>query len=75
MVRDSQVNRLDPLGEVWTPLSEDQTAHSKVLGQGIPWPRSRVGEDLVLTRAQVLSSALPLPAQAEARCCHMDYRP
>jgi hypothetical protein len=63
------------LDEVRTPLSEVQATHIKVPGQGIPWPRSRTGEGTVLTRAQALSSALPLPAQAEARCCHVDYRP
>jgi hypothetical protein len=69
------VSKSDSLDEARTPLGEVQATHSKVLGQGIPWPRSRTGEGLVLTRAQALSCALPLLAQAEARCCHVDYCP
>jgi hypothetical protein len=69
------MSKSGPLDEAWTPLSEVQATHNKVPGQGIPWPRSRAGEGPVQTRAQALSSVLPLPAQAEARCCHVDYRP
>jgi hypothetical protein len=60
-----------PLDEVRTPLSEVRVTRSKVPGQGIPWPRSRTGEGPILTRVQALSYALPLPAQAEARCYHV----
>jgi hypothetical protein len=66
MTRDSQASKPDSLDEVRTPLSEVQATHSKVPGQRIPWPRSRTDEGPVLARAQALSSALPLPAQAEA---------
>jgi hypothetical protein len=67
-VRDSQVNKPDPLGGDRTPLSEVQTTYSKVPGQGIPWPMTRTGKGPVLTRVQATTCALPLPAQAEARC-------
>jgi hypothetical protein len=69
------VSKSDPLDEVRTPLSEVHATHSKALGQGIPWPRSRAGEGPVQTHAQALSSALPLPAEEEARCRHVDCRP
>jgi hypothetical protein len=60
-----------PLDEVRTPLSEVRVTRSKVPGQGILWPKSWPDEGLVLTRVWALSCALPLPAQAEARCCHV----
>jgi molybdopterin-guanine dinucleotide biosynthesis protein A len=73
-VRDSQVSKPDPLGGIRTPLSEVRTTYSKVLGQGIPWPMSRTVKSLVLTHIQASTCALPLPAQAEARCYHVAYR-
>jgi hypothetical protein len=51
MAWDSQVSKPDSLDEARTPLVEVQATHSKVPGQGIPWPRSRTGEGPVLTRA------------------------
>jgi hypothetical protein len=75
MVWDSQVSKPDPLGGDRTPMSEVWTTYSKVLGQGIPWPMSRTGKGPVLTCVQAMTCELPLPAQAEARCCHMAYRP
>jgi hypothetical protein len=75
MVPDSQVSKLDPLGGDQTPLSKVWTTYSKVPGQRIPWPMSRIGKGPVLTRVQALTCALPLPAQEEARCCHVAYRP
>jgi hypothetical protein len=74
-VRDSQVSKPDPLGGDRTPLSEVRTTYSKVPGQGIPWPMSRTGKGPVLTRVQATTCALPLLAQAEARCYHVAYRP
>jgi hypothetical protein len=65
----------DPLDEVRTPLSEVQATHSKVPGQGIPWPRSKTGEGPALTRVRASTCALSLPVEAEARCCHVAYRP
>jgi hypothetical protein len=73
-VRDSQVSKPDPLGGDRTPLSEVRTTYSKVPGQGIPWPMSRTGKGPVLTRVQATTCALPLLAQAEARCCNVAYR-
>jgi hypothetical protein len=75
MVRDSQVSMPDPLGGIRTPLSEVRTTYSKVPEQGIPWPMSWAGKGLVLMRVRTSTYALPLPAQAEARCCHVTYRP
>jgi hypothetical protein len=74
-VRDSKVSKLDPLGGIRTPLSEVRTTYSKVLEQGIPSPMSRTGKSPVLTRVRASTCALPLPAQAEARCCHVAYHP
>jgi hypothetical protein len=74
-VRDSQVSKPDPLDGIRTPLSEVRTTYNKVPGQGIPWPMSRTCKGPVLTRVRALTYALPLPAQTEARCCHMAYRP
>jgi hypothetical protein len=74
-VWDSQVSKPDPLGGDRTPLSEVRITYSKVPGQRIPWPMSRTGKGLVLTRVQASTCALPLPAQAEARCWHVAYRP
>jgi hypothetical protein len=39
MVQGSHASKSDPLGEVRTPLSGVQATHSKVPGQGIPWPK------------------------------------
>jgi hypothetical protein len=69
------VSKADPLDEVRTPLSEGQTTYSKVPGQGIHWPRSRTGKGPVLTRVRTIPRALPLPAQAETQCCHVDCSP
>ena len=73
--RDSQVSKPDPLSGDRTPLSEVRTTYIKVLGQGIPWPMSKTGKGPVLTRVQATTCALPLPAQVEARCYHVAYRP
>jgi hypothetical protein len=57
------------------PLSEVRTTYSKVPGQRIPWPMSRTDKGWVLTRVQAATCALPLPAQAETRCYHVDCSP
>jgi hypothetical protein len=75
MVQGSHASKPDPLGEVRTPLSGVRATHSKVPGPGISYPKSRTSKGPVLTRVQALSYAFPLPAQAEARCCHEAYRP
>jgi hypothetical protein len=56
-----------------TPLSEVRTTHGKVPERRIPWPRSGTyrGPAQILIRG--LTNALPLPAQAETRCCHVAY--
>jgi hypothetical protein len=74
-VRDSQVSKPDPLGGIRTPLSEVRATYSKVPEQRILWPRSWTGKGPVLTRVRTSTCALPLPAQEEARCCHVTYRP
>jgi hypothetical protein len=73
--QDSQVSKPDPLGGIRTPLSEVRTTYSKAPEQGIPWPMSWTGKGPVLTRVWTSTYALPLPAQVEARCCHVAYRP
>jgi hypothetical protein len=45
MVQGSHASMPDPLGEVRTPLSGVQATHSKVPGQGIPWPKQGSGTD------------------------------
>jgi hypothetical protein len=45
MLQGSHANKPDPLAEVRTRLSEVQATHSKVPGQGIPWPKQGSGTD------------------------------
>jgi hypothetical protein len=74
-VWDSQVSMSGPLGGIRTLLSEVRTTYSKVPGRGIPWPMSRTGKGPVLTCVWASPCALPLPVEAETRCCHVAYRP